>query len=82
MTLKTKKNETLEVHASPIRLRSEDASRDRAPSHDDIRRRAYEIHLEGADSQAVSLPIGSRPKLSLELPAILRNRAVEDFYSV
>lgn len=46
MTLKGKKNETLEVHASPIRSRSENTSANRAPSHDDIRRRAYEIHLE------------------------------------
>jgi hypothetical protein len=36
----------------------------------------------GADSQAVSLLIGSRPKLSLELLVILRNRALPDFYSV
>jgi hypothetical protein len=46
MTLKGKKNEPLEGHASPIRPRSEDASPNRAPNHDDIRRRAYEIHLE------------------------------------
>jgi hypothetical protein len=46
MTLKGKKNETLEVRASPIRSRSENTSANRAPSHDDIRRRAYEIHLE------------------------------------
>jgi DUF2934 family protein len=46
MTLKGKKNETLELRASPIRPGSEDSSRNHAPNHDDIRRRAYEIHLE------------------------------------
>ena len=46
MTLKGKRNETSEPHASPIRPHAEDTSANHAPNHDDIRRRAYEIHLE------------------------------------
>jgi len=46
MTLKGKRSETLEPHASPIQPHAEDASRNHAPSHEEIRRRAYEIYLE------------------------------------
>ena len=46
MTLKSKKNVTLELDASPIQPHTEDTSATRAPNHDDIRRRAYEIYLE------------------------------------
>ena len=46
MTLKGKKNETLELNASPVRPHSVDISSNHAPNHDDIRHRAYEIHLE------------------------------------
>jgi hypothetical protein len=46
MTLKGKKNESLELHASPIRPHSEATAANHAPNHDDIRHRAYEIHLE------------------------------------
>ena len=46
MTLKGKRSETLEPHASPIQPHAEDDSRNHAPSHEEIRRRAYEIYLE------------------------------------
>ena len=46
MTLKSKRNETLELHASPIQPHAEDTSANHAPSHEEIRRRAYEIYLE------------------------------------
>jgi hypothetical protein len=46
MTLKGKRNETLEVHAGPIQPHAADASANHAPSHDEIRTRAYEIYLE------------------------------------
>lgn len=46
MTLKGKRNENLELHESPIHPRAEDASANHARNHDEIRRRAYEIHLE------------------------------------
>jgi hypothetical protein len=46
MKLKDKRNESLEVHTDPIQSHAEDTSADHTPSHDEIRLRAYEIHLE------------------------------------
>jgi len=46
MTLKGKRNATLEVHESPIAPHAEDTSANQKPSHEEIRRRAYEIYLE------------------------------------
>ena len=46
MTVKGKKNVTLEHDASPIQPRAEDTSANQEPSHEEIRRRAYEIYLE------------------------------------
>jgi len=47
MTSKGKGNVTLELDARPIQPRSEDTSTNHAPSREEIRRRAYEIYLEG-----------------------------------
>ena len=46
MTSKGKRNVTLESDARPIQPRSEDTSANHAPSHEEIKRRAYEIYLE------------------------------------
>ncbi len=46
MTVKSKRNVTLEHDASPIPPHAEDTSANQAPSHQEIRRRAYEIYLE------------------------------------
>jgi hypothetical protein len=46
MTLKGRKNVTLESAASPIHPPSEDTYASAAPSQEEIRRRAYEIYLE------------------------------------
>ncbi len=46
MTLKGKRNETLELHAGPIQPHAEDTSANHAPNHEEIRRRTYEIYLE------------------------------------
>jgi hypothetical protein len=46
MTLKGKRNVTLEHEASPIQAHAEDTSANHAPSQEEIRRRAYEIYLE------------------------------------
>jgi hypothetical protein len=46
MTPKSKKSETLELHASPIQTHAEDTSAKHALNHGEIRRRAYEIYLE------------------------------------
>jgi hypothetical protein len=46
MTSKSKKSETLELHASSIQPRAEDTSANREVNHSEIRRLAYEIYLE------------------------------------
>src|SRR6266403_4196110 len=46
MTVKSKRNVTLEHDASLIPPHAEDTSANQAPSHEEIRRRAYEIYLE------------------------------------
>jgi hypothetical protein len=48
MTLRGKDNtnETIEVRASAARPDTENTSADQAPSHEQIRLRAYEIYLE------------------------------------
>jgi hypothetical protein len=45
-TVKAKRKESFEVHPSPIQPHAEDSSVNHAPSHEEIRRRAYEIYLE------------------------------------
>jgi hypothetical protein len=46
MKLKGQRNVTLERDATPIQPHTEDALANHAPSHQEIRRRAYEIYLE------------------------------------
>jgi hypothetical protein len=46
MTLKGKRNVTLEHNASLIQPDAEETLANHAPSHEEIRRRAYEIYLE------------------------------------
>ena len=46
MTTKSKRNETLELHARPAQPQAEDAAANHEPNPDEIRRRAYEIYLE------------------------------------
>ena len=46
MTLKGKRNVTLKREATPIQPHVENASANHAPSHEEIRLRAYEIYLE------------------------------------
>jgi hypothetical protein len=46
MTLKGKRNVTLERNASLIQPDAEDTSANHAPSHEEVSRRAYEIYLE------------------------------------
>jgi hypothetical protein len=46
MTLKSKRNVTLEHDVSPIQPHPQDTSGNHAPSHEETRRRAYEIYLE------------------------------------
>lgn len=46
MTFKGKRNENVELHASPIQPQAEGTSANHAPNHDAIRRRAFEIYQE------------------------------------
>jgi hypothetical protein len=46
MKLKDKSNETSELGPNSIKSHSKDTSANHAPSHEEIRRRAYEIYLE------------------------------------
>jgi DUF2934 family protein len=46
MSQKNKGNETLELHANPIKPLTLNSSAKHAPSYKEIRRRAYEIYLE------------------------------------
>jgi hypothetical protein len=46
MTLKGMRNKSSELHASPIQPHAEHLSANRAPHHDEISRRAYEIYIE------------------------------------
>ena len=46
MTLKAKENESSELQGRRIQPHAEDSSANRAPSQEEIRRRAYEIYLE------------------------------------
>jgi len=47
MTSKRGRSEILELDAKPIQPRAENAAANYEPNHDEIRRRAYEIYLEG-----------------------------------
>jgi hypothetical protein len=46
MILKAKRNEASKLGASPNQGHAADTSANHAPSHEEIRRRAYEIYLE------------------------------------
>ena len=46
MTLKGKRNVILDRDATPIQPPAEDASANPGPSHEEIRRRAFEIYLQ------------------------------------
>ncbi len=47
MTSKSGRSETLELDAKTNQPRAENAAANHEPNHDEIRRRAYEIYLEG-----------------------------------
>ena len=59
MKLKGQRNVTLEHDATPIQPHTEDALASHAPSHEEIRRRAYEIYLERDGHAGDALMIGS-----------------------
>ena len=72
MTLKGKKNLTLEHDASPIQLHAEDPSANHAPRHEEIRRRAYEIYLERNGSPGDELDDWLRAERELQKIALFQ----------
>jgi len=72
MTLKSKRNETLELDASPIQPHAEDTSANHAPSQEEIRRRAYEIYLERADLPGDELDDWLRAERELQKVALFK----------
>jgi len=77
MTLKGKRNETLELHASPIQPHAEDTSANHAPSHEEIRHRAYEIYLKRGGLSGNELDDWLRAERELQKVALFtrgRNR--------
>jgi hypothetical protein len=47
MTSQSGRSEILQLDAEPIQPRAENPAANYEPNHDEIRRRAYEIYLEG-----------------------------------
>jgi hypothetical protein len=77
MTLKAKRSKTLELHASPIQPHAENTSADHTPSHEEIRRRAYEIYLERGGLKGNELNDWLRAERELQKVALFaqdRNR--------
>jgi len=60
MKLKDKTTDALGFAQTPSRLTTNGISENRAPNHDEVRRRAYEIYLERGGVRAKSLRTGSR----------------------
>jgi len=46
MKMKDKRNETLELHPTPIQFHAQDTSANHSPRPEEIRLRAYEIYIE------------------------------------
>ena len=63
---------TLEHDASPIQPSAEDNSANHAPSHEEIRRRAYEIYLERGDFPGDELDDWLRAERELQKVALFK----------
>jgi hypothetical protein len=70
MRLKGKRNENSELHTTPTQLWAEEASVNHGPSHEDIRRRAYEIYLERGDAPGNELDDWLRAERELQKVAV------------
>ena len=76
MTLKGKRNENVELHASPIQPHAEDTSANPAPNHDEIRRRAYEIYLERGSLPGQELEDSLQAETELKSAALFMRAAI------
>jgi DUF2934 family protein len=72
MKLKGKRNVTLELDTSPIQPHAEETSANHAPSHEEIRRRAYEIYLERDGLQGDALDDWLRAERELQKVALFK----------
>jgi hypothetical protein len=70
MKLKGKRNVTMELDTSPIQRHAEETSASHAPSHEEIRRRAYEIYLERDGLQGDELDDWLRAERELQKVAL------------
>jgi hypothetical protein len=68
MTWKGKRNENLELHASPIPPPAEGPSLNHAGDHAEIRRRAYEVYLERGGHSGRELDDWLQAERELENP--------------
>ena len=68
MTSKSKRNDTLEIHADPIQPHPAN----QAPNHDEIRLRAYEIYLEGGSVPGRDLDDWLKAERELRKVALFR----------
>jgi hypothetical protein len=69
MKLKDKRNETPGLHTIPIQSHAEDTSANYAPSHEEIRLRAYEIYLERGGHPGNEMDDWLQAERELERPA-------------
>jgi len=72
MKLKGKRNVTMELDTSPIQPHAEETSANHAPSHEEIRRRAYEIYLERDGLQGDELDDWLRAERELQKVALFK----------
>jgi hypothetical protein len=79
MTLqgKGKRNETLVVRSDPLQSHAEDTSANHTPSREEIRLRAYEIHLERGGLPGSELDDWLKAERELERAAPPRERLDE-----
>src|SRR5258708_39370793 len=72
MKLKGKRNVTLEHDTSPIQPHAKDTSANHEPTHEQIRRRAYEIYLERNGLPGDELDDWLRAERELEKVALFK----------
>ena len=78
MTSKSKRDETLELHARPAQPHAEDAAANHEPNPDEIRRRAYEIYLERCGLPGQELDDWLQAESEFESAALFMRAATGD----
>ena len=70
MATKNKRNVDLELHSTPLQHQADETSVRHTPSHEEIRRRAYEIYLERGCSPGDELDDWLRAERELQKVAL------------